>query len=234
MNTIICQTFLMALLAGLLIGTPLRAREDLPSTVSLRTLALAPDMETDLFIRSEDAYEPLGFSHYQPSKALLALTASGRAVLPLYRQVPAESGETVYAKAREVRLPEGASQVILLGTRNGEGVALVAVKDNLGADERDWLLVNATRRPIAFQLGSDTKPRPIPPGEAVFYRVEVPSGKGAAVRVAAFMDEGWERFYSTFWPVYEGQRGLIIFVPDGERVRLSNFFETVAEAQPDA
>lgn len=227
------QSTLLALLACLLVKSPLSAQEDSVVTVSLRALALVPDLEIDLFVRSDDGFERLVFSHYQPSKALLATSAPGGARLPLYGEVPVEGGGMEYAVSREVALPERSAQVLLLAARRGDEVALVAVKDNLGADERDWLLVNATRRPIAFQLGGETQPQPIPPGESVFYQVEVPTGKGAAVRVAAFMDEGWERFYSTFWPVYEGQRGLIIFMPDGEQIRLINFLEAVLPVDSD-
>lgn len=232
------RTFLFPMIAVSIAVSPLFgqiADEDLP-TSKLRTLALGPEIRPEVYVHSGGEYLELPFSHYQPSSRSFEVQVPG-GILTLFREGTDESGAAAFVPFKKVNVPVGTARILLLaGKGQTPGTPLfVAVGDNLRTgDDREWLLINATSFTLAFQLGSETKPIPLSAGKSVPFRIAVQPGGGAAVRVAAYFEDGWDRFYSGFWPVYENQRGLVIFVPDPrKKVRLLNFFESVQAKDVD-
>jgi hypothetical protein len=192
--------------------------------LQVRTLALDSKPISGFYIATSSGYQELSFSIHQPSAIYSAQTAE---TLPLYKQQTNETGEIEYILFKQLPLPQAGRRILLIGLKSNDAAKFVAIQDNFGeGDSQDWLLVNVSSKALAFQVGNLT-PIPIQPRQSMPLRINSLRAQGATVKVAARFDEGWEKFYSTFWPIYENQRCLVLFVPDGESIHVRNFFETV-------
>ena len=216
----------------LVLGTATLSGQSETRPVQVRTLALDSKPIAGLFVETKSGYQELKFSVYQPS---VIVQAQALETLRIYRQQPNAESEPSYVVFKQLELPQDGRRILLIGLQSDAGVGLIPIQDNFGAgDSKDWLLVNASSKPLAFQVGSETAPIPVPALQSIPMRIDVPAGKGATIRVAARYDEGWKKFYSTFWPVYANQRCLVLFVPDGDSIRVRNFFEVIEPDESDA
>lgn len=196
------------------------------ANIRFRTLAMSAGIEAELYFSNGSQYELLPLSHYRPSRVHTAKRDNDGNLL-LFEKVMGEDDVVKYVPTRRVAIPKGSRQVLLLVAELDGRIGISASNDNISNNDKDWLFINTTQAPIALQLGDGNKPISLPAGESVSQQVNVETGKGAAVRVAAYEEDGWKRIYSTFWPIYEGQRSLVICVQDGKKIRVRNFFESV-------
>jgi hypothetical protein len=194
--------------------------------IDFRTLGLTRGISSNLFFHNGRAFEELPLAYFRPSREMSgALGEEGQ--LGLFTKETNEEDEEVFVPYTQIPIPGGSVQILILATHNGNGVSVYAVDDNLSSNDKDWLYINASTTPVAVQLGDGNEPFGVAPGESTFHRANVTSGQGAAIRVAVYKENGWERVYSRFLPIYEGQRSMIIFLQQNGRVTVHNFFEAI-------
>lgn len=196
------------------------------ANIRFRSLAMSAGIEAELYFSNGSQYELLPLSHYRPSRVQTAKRDKDGNLL-LFEKVTNDDGAVQYVPKRRVAIPKGSRQVLLIVAELDGRIGVSASNDNLSNNDKDWLFINTTQAPIALQLGENNKPISLPAGGSVSQQVNVETGRGAAVRVAAFEEDSWKKVYSTFWPIYEGQRSLVICVQDGKKIRVRNFFESV-------
>jgi hypothetical protein len=181
----------------------------------------------DFFYRSREGFEPVRISHFRPSEEMTAMLAPDGQI-SFFTREEASDGETKYSIMGRSSVPSGSRQILVLAAKVNEQLVMTSVADNLSESDQDWLFINASKMPLAVMLGKGVKPFPIRPGQSVFHQPEVPKGTGARIQVVGKKESGWERVYSTYWPIREGQRGLIIFMSVGDDIRVKNIPEAVA------
>lgn len=204
-----------------------------PSTaqnIAIRTLALRAGDLPQLHVKSEKQHLPLVFSATQPSEPLDALAANP---LPLYRSETDAKGQQSFVVSYKVPLPAGAQGILLLGWTTGRETRYVAIKDDFAsARYNDWLLINASSKPIAFQMGDANKPLLLKPGVTATHRITETKGVGIPVLAQAPFDGKPKTFYSTYWPVYPDRRSLVLFVDDGRKIVVKRISDQLAAAHP--
>ena len=201
-------------------------------TVNFRTLALEAGVEADLYYRFEEEFEPFTFSHYRPS-VLQTGRCDREGNLILFEKFTTAEGGDQYRLFRKVRIPKDSETALILVMQKKDDLILSAIQDNLSEDDKDWLFMNITPSPLIIQLGNEGKPFTVSPGQTLPYRIDFQPGKGVPVRIVRRSEEQWERVYSTFWPIYEGQRTLVICVQNGDRIVVRNFFESVIPVETE-
>lgn len=201
-------------------------------TIGVRSLALRSGELPEVYLKGAKDYLLLGFSSVQPGEVVRALRTSP---LPLYRKVVDDEGTETFAVAHKIKVPSGARGILLLGWTSGKEVRFVPITDNFGsARYNDWLLINASQRPVAFYVGQKTKPVMIAPGASTTHRISVDQGKGAAVHAQAPFGGKTKTFFSTYWPVHGGKRTVVLFVDDGKKIRVKRISDKLAPvAKPE-
>ncbi len=189
--------------------------------INTRTLAL--DKSGDLperFVKVGETYVALSFSYIEPGE--LMPVVAGDSSLPLYESVESEEGKVSYKMVKEVKLPAGAKGVLLLGWIGPEGPRYLAVDDDfLSAKYDKWLLINTASKEVAFRIGDDNKPLRLKANSVQNYQLTAREGTGVSVVGQAKWGEEVKTFYSTYWPVRAGERGIVIFFyHKGERIAL--------------
>ncbi|HAV13082.1 MAG TPA: hypothetical protein DCX06_06270 [Opitutae bacterium] len=196
--------------------------------IRLRTLGLSNMAETKIYYQTGGSFEVLPITYFRPSASFTA-SISEDGALPLFTRDIDSEGGYLYNVHSSVSFPADSRQIIVFASSNGEQVGFRAVADNLSSNARDWLYINTTQTPIAVQLGEANKPVALPPGQSVAHKAEVQEGSGAAIRVAVYEESGWKRIYSRFWPIYENQRSMVIFVEQAGKIRVYNLFDAVSQ-----
>lgn len=200
----------------------------LAQTIAIRTLAMTDDDMPEVLVRSGKSHLPLIFSTIQPSEAVEAVSANP---LPLYRSETDEKGNQVFVVSGRVKIPVGAKGILLLGWNSGGETSYVAIKDEFSsARYNDWLLINVSTRPVAFQVGEKSKPLLLKPGVSETHRISEEKGVGAAVFAQAPIDGKPKIFYSTYWPVYPDKRSVVLFVDDGRKIRVKRISDLLFQA----
>lgn len=202
--------------------------------ISVRTMAMNPAKMPELFFKTEGD-EPLTevpWPARQPSASIVALRDGS---LPLYRSESNEDGKETISVAQRVKVPAGASEILLLGWADGDKVRFRAIKDDfLGADFNDWLLINFSSKVIAFKVGEKSRPIKVESGGSELYRISVPKNKGATAVGQASIRGKIRTFYSTFLPVKDGQRSMMLFTDDGEKIRAKRIVDELAPKENPA
>ena len=212
MKYLLIPTFLATLIAC---GT-LAARE-----LNVRTLALVKGENLpERYVKVAEKYVALSFSYIQPSEVIETL--AGEASLSLYEQVTDPEGEVSYKIAKAIKLPAGAKGVLLLGWKGVKDTRYLAIDDDfLSAKYDNWLLVNTASKELAFRIGDDNKPIKIKANGVTNYKLTAREGTGVSVVGRAKWGEKMKTFYSTYWPVRAGERGIVIFFyHKGDRIAL--------------
>ncbi len=182
--------------------------------VTVRAMSLGGGDFPETFLRTKAGYEPIRFSSVQPSAKVRAVATNS---LPIFFSDPSDEEEEKVKPDALVKLPAVSGGILLLGWESNEKRNFVALEDNLGKGGADnWLLVNATTERIAFQIGKGTKPSVVEPGKSATHRVTAKMGEGAAVSAARIDGQSTKLIFSTYWTVFEAQRCVILFVPDGD------------------
>lgn len=185
----------------------------------LRVMALSESGLPEVYVKAGANYVPLEFSATQPS---LAIQASYANPLPLYRLQDTPEGRKDYAVTAKVALPESGKGILLLGWGTSEKASYLPISDDFsGSSSADWLVINATNKPLAMQLGKGTSFVKLPPSGATPFRVMAEQNQGAAVVIAEpLAGDRWKTFYSTYWPIYPDRRCLVLFVNTGDKIKV--------------
>jgi hypothetical protein len=193
-------------------------------TVTFRSLAFQPGIKAELYVNNGNEFERFQFSHLRPSGFSTGrLDAEGDLVL--FEKHQNSEGVEEFLVNRRVTIPQGGDHVLLLIVQSEERLGIFSIEDNLSENDKDWLFLNITPSRLVIKLGEGTKPFPLEPGEVLPYQIPFESGEGIPVQILAWENEKWKRVYSTYWPVYDGQRSMVVCIPDGEKIRVKNYFE---------
>jgi len=196
--------------------------------IEVRTLSLIPGEIPECFVEGKEGLEPLAFSTIQPTPPV-ELKVEGH--LPIYRADAPEPGKPGPPLAAKVKLP-GSKEVLLLVMNVGRELRFVALEDNIGAaGPADWMLINATTRPIAFRVGGAGDPVRINPGTSKLERIRAKEDQGAAVEAHALFDDGPKKIYSTYWAIRAGKRSIVLFVESGEKIKVKQITEAIGGAR---
>ncbi len=179
--------------------------------INIRAMALDRGADLpELFVKVAGGYEPLAFSHIQPGEVFQ--TAIEASTLSLFKQITSDQGSISYDVAENIRIPAEAKGVLLLGWTGHEGPRYLAINDDfLSATYDNWLLVNAAPKDVAFRIGENNNPIIVNANSVTNYKLNVPEGAGVAVQGQAKWGDKVRTFYSTYWPVKAGERGIVIF-----------------------
>jgi hypothetical protein len=189
-------------------------------SVSVRTLQLATGEMPDSWVLVANEKEPVKLTWLtaQPTEPLRVVIEEGK--LKLFRYSMGETGNMVVDDVRLIPLPEAAAEVLLLAwTSDGKG-RYVAIKDYfLQAKFDDWIAINTSPHPVAVRAGRTSDPVRVDPGKSIVFRPKIEEGKGVEI-IAQSPHKGKPKtFLSTYWPAFAGQRTMIVFYWDGERMR---------------
>jgi len=200
-------------------------------TIGVRTLAIGPVDPAEMFMQGAKGYQAVRFSDVQPSAPVRVVFKNP---LPVFLPKTGPDGKESYAVAGSAKLPAGARGLLLLCWQSGNTVKFKAIRDDFdSAGAGDWMLVNAADKAVAFKLGKDAKPIRVAPGASRVYRIGAAKNKGAAVTAAipAGKDgKEWKLFFSTYWPVYADKRCLVLFVSDGEKIRVKRITDKIRKS----
>lgn len=212
---------LLVTLLSLSLGTAASSQ-----TLGVRSLALRSGEMPEVYLKGPKDYALLEFSSVQPGELLQSLRANP---LPLYTKAMNDEGEEAFTVASKVKLPAGAKGVLIMGWSAGGETRYVAIEDDFRAARfNDWLLINAATRPVAFTVGEKAKPVMLAPGGSVTHRVGAERGKGTAVLAQAPIRGQTRTFFSTYWPVFPDKRTVVLFVDDGEKIRVKRISDKLA------
>lgn len=185
-------------------------------TIAVRTLALRAGEMPEFFLRGAKENFALEFSAVQPGAAIRVPAANP---LRLYRMNTDAGAIEAWTLAQRVGIPAGARSILLLALPDGEQTSFTAIRDDFAAARyNDWLLINASSRPVAFTVGEKSKPVLIASGTSTTYRVSATGGKGTAVLAQAPINDKPTVFYSTYWPVYNDRRIVVLFADQGPKI----------------
>ena len=222
--------FLLVLLP-LCAGNSLRTEEIL----SIRVFALGGSESPVFSFWNGVDFDTLRASTVQPSPALRVTKANP---LPVFTDPQTGPNGEPPQPTAWIPLPEDASHVLLLVTGNGNGNengGIMAIEDDLHrADSRDWLFFNLTASAIAFQIGEETEPILIPPHSRFSRRMKLDASRGTPVIAAARIQGEVQKFYSTYWPIRQDRRTMVLFALAGEnRIQLRRIVERLPPAHEE-
>ena len=211
----------------LLLSTVARSEEQ----IAVRTLAMRAEEMPELFIHTGKEYLPLAFSAVQPGDRVMASAANP---LLLYRSEAGTGSEEGYVIAHRVKLPPQAAGILLLGWQDGQNGRFVAIADEFAkARYNDWLLINASRHPIAFKAGDTARPLLLKPGVSTTHRLAAAEGEGIEITAQASLKGMVRTFFSTFWPVYADKRSVVVFMDNDSRILVKRFSDALAVRDPE-
>ncbi|MFK7852290.1 MAG: hypothetical protein AB8D78_15040 [Akkermansiaceae bacterium] len=196
--------------------SPLQAA---PQQISVRTMALGSGEMPELYFetKGETKLTPAVWSKRQPSRMVSTIYED---TLSLFRLEVDEDGQEIPVIAHQVKVPEGANEILLFGWLNKSDVNFQAITDDfLKAAFDDWLLINLSSKRIDFLVGRDSKPIRLNSKRISRYKITAKEDKGGAVYGRANI-RGEERiFYSTFLPISANRRTIMLFTDDGDKIR---------------
>lgn len=214
---------LMRIFALLLSLTAAAAAQD--AKIILRTLAIGEAKFPALLVKEKSSYLPLAFSAVQPSAPVKADRISP---LPLFPEIPEGAGKK-QKPPYFVKLPDS-GRVLLLGWMAGEKPRFLALPDYTSKGKADeWAVINFTSKDIAIKLGNDRKPTLFKSSVSGAIKLSSPVGQGIAVSMATEEEGVWKIFYSTYWPVYADQRGLVLAYDLDGKVKIKLIFDQIVK-----
>lgn len=201
-------------LVALMLGT-----EVLAETINVRALALRAGELPEVYLKVGEGYEELHFSAVQPSSTLRALSTDS---LSLYKLEQDADGNEEYVIVDKLKVPASAKGVLLLGWKSEGDVRYLAIEDDFSAARfDDWLLINTSKKSVAFMVEKKGTPVTLKAGSTVTYRLNnVKEGKGASIMAQAMFDGEVKLFFSTYWALSPGKRSVVIFLDDGRKIRV--------------
>lgn len=219
------KSSLMTVLAAGLLATAAHAQQGM---LSVRTMALQAGDMPEVHLMGENGHLPVEFSAVQPGETMRALAANP---LPLYHNRKDDAGNDAWVISQRVDIPTGAREILLLGWPSGDTTRYIAIKDNFSdARFNDWLLINASTRPVAFAAGDNATPIVIRPGSSSSHRFTLRADEGVAVRALTPVNDEPTVFFNTYWPVQNDRRTVVVFADDGERILVRRIADRLAAA----
>jgi hypothetical protein len=219
------------LLAFLMAGSALAQ----DAQISLRLLQLGGDEMPDSWVRSAEGkgdLVKLAWLSSQPS-APVKVTHDGQ--LKLFRYITNDKGEKIPELANTIKLPAPAKEVLLLGWEKDDKAKYVAIKDQfLNAKFNDWMAINASENRTAVLAGDKGEPVLVEPGKSMIFQPNIQEGKGVKIIAKSQRKGELKTFLSSYWPAFSGQRTLIIFYDDGNRMRAKRIGDRFIAEQPEA
>jgi hypothetical protein len=199
-------------------------------TLTVRAMALRPGDLPAVHLKGLKDHLPLEFSAVQPGEPVRALAANP---LPLYHGKTDAKGNPSWVVAHQVTIPKGAKGILLLGWNDGAETRYSAIEDNFqGARYNDWLLINASSKPVAFSVGDDAKPVAVTAGTSITHHISARHGAGAPVTALTPIDGQTKVFYSTYWPVRQDRRTVVLFADDGQRILVRRIADLLTPPPP--
>lgn len=206
-------------------------------TISLRTMQLGGGEMPNLYVKKADAKEPalLTWFNTQPTEPIQVVHDGS---LKLYKQTTNSEGKLGYEVASLVKLPSAENEVLLLAWESEGMIKYLAIKDQfLNANFNDWMAINTSANPVAILAGDNAKPVKIEAGKSLIFRPNIEQGKGVKILAQASREGEVKTFLSTYWPAFEGQRTMIIFYDDGDKMRAKRigdrFLKKEEEEKPE-
>lgn len=202
-------------------------------TVGVRTLALDQNItQAERYVKTKEGYETLVFMIRHPGEIIEAYV--DETGLPIFRKIQVPGQQDTYQVASSVNFTEGAKSILVLGWGLPENERYLSVDDNLlGAGYNDWLMINTSSRTVGLRIGKGEKPFMIEPNRIEKCKVASPEGLGAAVLGRAKFDGEVKTFYSTYWPIRSGERSIVVFFEQGDRMRLRKISDTLVAKEKD-
>lgn len=196
--------------------------------LAFRTLALAQFKFPELWVMEAGKPFAIPFSSAQPS---IPLQADKLSPLPVFMGPLDAKGLPLNTTPVKVPLP-ATSSVLLLGWMDGEKPGFLAIEDPFKTMKSDdWLVINSSKKQLALQIGAKSTPIGIKPNSNQAIRNTAPVDSGAAVTIATQQPDGkWKSVYTSYWPIYDNMRGLIVVVQKGERLNVNYISDKIAPA----
>mgnify|MGYP005842468967 CR=1 FL=1 len=188
--------------------SPLAAQD---SKITLRLFALKEADYPVMFALKGKKPVELPVSSVQPAPSVVVDYLSP---LPIYTGELTENGQPADTAPSLVRLPKGKAFLLLTWLQDGKPRFLAIPDDFSKASHKDWIAINSGPRDIALKIGGKSKPLHFKPGSHESFQINLPADSGAAVTAAFLNGKSWKPFYSTYWPIFEKRRGLVIFFDD--------------------
>lgn len=204
-------------------------------TIGVRTLAIGDVSESKAkrYLSTPNGYQALTFLSRHPGRLMNAYTSES---LVLYEKFKTAEKSPEYRIVDKVKLPEAAESVLLLALVANDEQSYLAIDANfLEASYDTWLMINTTSKPIFFKIGSEEEPFQIEPNNQKVCKITLSAGSAASVLGQAKLDDTMKTFYSTYWPIREGERSIIAFFEQGSRIRVRKISDALMnEKEADA
>ncbi|MES2920130.1 MAG: hypothetical protein V4819_01190 [Verrucomicrobiota bacterium] len=200
--------------------------------LAFRTLALAQAKFPQLWVVESGKPLPITFVSAQPSPPF---SADRTNPLPIFKGPLGDKGKPSDTTPTLVPLPtSSSSSILLLGWIQGDKPAFLAIDDPFATMKKDdWLVINPSKSELGIQIGATAKPIPIKANSNQAIKNTAPPGTGAAVTIAAKQADGsWKAVYTSYWPIYDNMRGLVVVVQNGEKLNVNYITDQIATAAP--
>lgn len=199
----------------LLISLVLACLSHANPTLNIRCLlATGDEMPKWHIVTEEGKFQPLTWPSNQPTQAL---EIAGVQELTLY----AEDVDEGHKAVQTLVIPEGAEEVLLIATADGEEPKVSVVADNLKqATYKDWLVINLSELEVNLSYGKDKEPVNLQAEEAKIYTIEGTAGESDEVIAQAKVGDKMRKIYSTYWKASADQRALVIITSKDGRPKV--------------
>ncbi|HKK19590.1 MAG TPA: hypothetical protein VJ952_13005 [Opitutales bacterium] len=194
-------------------------------TLGVRSLGFGADNKTmKPYLEVGGRYHLLAFPQSQPDRITYV---NHDVTMPLYDKTVNSDGTHSYKIIETVKLPEDARSILLLRLdAKSAGKYLVIDDMFLEADYSDWLMINTTSKPIDIEVAEENYR--IKPKSNKICKTGTPAGEAASITGLVKWEDQLRKFYSTYWPVRKGERSIVIFSEQGNRIRIKR----IADALP--
>ena len=217
------------LLAFLIAGSALAQ----DAQISLRTLQLDGDEMPESWVLTANEKGDLVTLAWLSSQPTAPVKVAHDGQLKLFRYTTNDKGEKVPEVAEIIKLPAAVKEVLLLGWIKDDKAEYVVIADKfLNAKFNDWMAINASENRTAVLAGDKGEPVLVEPGKSVIFQPDIQEGKGVKIIAKTQRKAELKTFLSSYWPAFPGQRTLIIFYDDGDRMRAKRIGDRFIAEQP--
>lgn len=189
-------------------------------TLSLRTLQLGGGEMPEAWVHGAEEDKPVKVEWLtsQPTQPVLVKHTG---TLKFFKWSKNGEGKLEVSDIQSIAFPSGAKEILLLGQMIEGEAKYIALEDRfLNAKFNDWMAINTSIHPVAVRCGDkSSKPVKVNAGKSVLFKPDIEENKGVEMVAMAQRNGELKTFHSTYWPAFKGQRTVIIFYDDGEKMR---------------